>query len=137
MDILSKEKAKLYSPLALAYYGDSVYELLVRKKTLLLGNTAASKLHNIGVAKVCASYQSKAFGRIEEMLTEEEGDIYRRGRNANSHVPRSSTPRDYHRATGLETLFGYLFLTGNYARADELFEVIYNEEIEKIGEDKA
>ncbi len=74
-----------------------------------------------------ASYQSAAAELIEDILTEEEADIFRRGRNASGiQVPKSSTPAEYHRATGLEALFGYLFLTGGYDRANQLFEVILN-----------
>ena len=77
------------------------------------------------------SFQSDAFSVIENMLTEEESDIFRRGRNATgTSVPKSSNPKDYHRATGFEALFGYLFLIGEYKRANELFEVIWNEKQE-------
>lgn len=126
MEIISKPQAKSLSPLTLAFYGDGVYEVLVRQKIVLNGSLPAVKLHKLAVERVRASYQSMAYELIEPMLTEDEADIMRRGRNANgNHIPKSSNPADYRRATGLEALFGYLHLIGDKSRIDELFEVIY------------
>ncbi len=128
MKILTKEEAKEYSPTALAFYGDCAWENLVRRTLLEKGNAPSGKLHSRSVEMVRASFQSEAIDLIENMFTEEEADIFRRGRNADGiSVPKSSNPRDYHRATGLEALFGYLFLIGEYKRANELFEVVWNE----------
>ncbi len=125
--ILSREEIRSYSPAALAFFGDCAWEILVRKYILSGGNAPSGKLHNRSVEMVRASYQSAAAELIEDILTEEEADIFRRGRNASGiQVPKSSTPAEYHRATGLEALFGYLFLTGGYDRANQLFEVILN-----------
>ena len=127
MDIISEEQARAYSPLTLAFFGDSVYEVLVRQKIVLGGSCPSSKLHKAAVEKVRASYQSAAIDLIEPMLTDAEADIIRRGRNSHvATVPRSSNPREYRRATALEALFGYLYLIGANERMEELFEVIYN-----------
>ena len=126
MNILTKEQAKQYSPLTLAFLGDGYYELLVRRRITLLHNMSAEKLHLAAVEKVRASFQAGAVERIEGLLTEEEADILRRGRNAAGNVPRSSNPAEYRRATALEVLFGWFALSGQEARAEELFEVIFN-----------
>lgn len=128
MDILSKESARNYSPAALAFYGDCAWEIMVRRYLLEKGSAPSGKLHSRSVELVRASFQSEAVDIIENLLTEEEADILRRGRNASGiQVPKSSTPREYHRATGFEALFGYLFLIGDYSRANQFFEVILNE----------
>lgn len=132
IDILTKEQARNYSPSTLAFLGDGYYELLVRQRITLEHNMSAAKLHRAAVKKVRASFQASAVEKIAELLTEEESDIFRRGRNATGTVPRSSNPAEYRKATALETVFGWLLLIGETKRAEELFEVIYNsEEIEK------
>jgi ribonuclease-3 family protein len=128
MDILSKEKARAYSPLTLAFLGDGYYELLARHKITLEHNMSAGRLHRAAVEKVRASFQAGASEKVAEMLTEEESEIFRRGRNATGTVPRSSNPAEYRKATALEVLFGWLLLTGQNERAEELFEVIYHSE---------
>ena len=128
MEILTKEEARGFSPAALAFYGDCTWEILVRRKLLEKGNAPSAKLHKQSVELVRASFQSQAADIIEGMLTEEEADIMRRGRNTTGlSVPKSSTPKEYHRATGFEALFGFLFLIGEFERAETLFEVIWNE----------
>lgn len=88
---------------------------------------SVKKLHKEAVEKVRAAYQSKAVDVILPMLTEDEADIMKRGRNATSNtVPKSSNPIEYRRATSLETLFGYLELLEDYNRINELFEYIWN-----------
>jgi ribonuclease-3 family protein len=129
--ILTKEQARAYSPLTLAFLGDSYYELMVRRRITLEHNMSANKLHRAAVAKVRASFQATAYERIAELLTEEESEIFKRGRNAGGTVPRSSNPAEYRKATGLEALLGWLLLIGEESRAEELFEVIYNSEEEK------
>ncbi len=128
MKILSKEEAKGYSPAALAFYGDCAWESLVRRRLVENGSIPSGCLHKQSVELVNAGFQSQAVDIIRNKLTEEEADIIRRGRNISGiSVPKSSSPKDYHRATGFEALFGYLFLIGEYDRANELFEVIWNE----------
>ncbi len=125
---LSPDAAKQYSPLALAFLGDSVYEVMVREMLLREGNRPARELHSQAVAHVRAAYQAAAAGRIAEMLTPEEADILRRGRNANGiSVPKHATPADYRKATGFECLFGYLYLCGQTERLHALFAVIWAE----------
>ncbi|MCL2697699.1 MAG: ribonuclease III [Oscillospiraceae bacterium] len=123
---LKKAQARAYSPLTLAFLGDSYYELMVRQRITLEHNMSANKLHLAAVKKVRASFQAAACEKIAELLTEEETEILKRGRNAGGAVPRSSNPAEYRKATGLEALLGWLLLIGETKRAEELFEVIYN-----------
>ncbi len=125
---LSADAAKQYSPLTLAFLGDSVYEVMVREMLLREANRPARELHEQAVAHVRAAYQANAAGRIAELLTEEEADILRRGRNASGiSVPRHATPADYRKATGFECLFGFLYLCGQTERLRTLFTVIWEE----------
>ena len=125
MKSLTEKEAAGYSPNVLAFYGDSVYEVLVRNRVVALHNTNAGKLHDMAVERVRATYQSEAVSVIEPMLTEKEADILRRGRNAGGiSVPKSAKPSEYRRATALETLFGYLSLTGKDERIETLFDAI-------------
>lgn len=123
---LTPEAARQYSPLALAFLGDSVYEVMVREQLLLEANRPPQELHNAAVAHVRAAYQAAAAARIADLLTEEETDMLRRGRNAHGiSVPRSATPADYRKATGFECLFGYLYLCGKTERLRTLFAEIW------------
>ena len=123
--MLTEKEAAGYSPNVLAFYGDSVYEVRVRRRVVLDGNTNAGRLHDLSVEQVRAKYQAAAVSVIEPMLTEREADILRRGRNAGGiSVPKSSKPSEYRRATALEALFGYLSLIGQHDRLEELFGAI-------------
>ncbi len=125
---LSPEAAQLYSPLSLAFLGDSVYEVMVREQILREANRPAKQLHEAAVAHVRAAYQAGASERIAALLTEEESELFRRGRNASGiSVPRHATPADYRKATGCECLFGYLYLCGRIDRLRALFSVIWAE----------
>ena len=138
MDSLSVEKAREMSPLTLAFYGDSVYETLIRRKIVEKGSAPSHKLHAQSVAMARAGFQARAAELIQPLLTEQEADILRRGRNASgATVPRSSNPKDYRLATALEALFGFLLLTGGTERAEELFEVIYNEKQRQENQDRS
>lgn len=129
MTPMTKSQAKQLSPLTLAFYGDCVYEVLVRRKIVSGGSRPSQELHRLAVEKVRASFQSAAYETLLPVLTEEETDILKRGRNATGlNPPKSSNPRDYHRATAVEVLFGYLDLIGEKERIEELFEVICGEE---------
>ena len=113
------------SPGTLAFVGDAYFGLLVRTR-LAEVNRPAGELHAESVKLVKASAQAKGFEAIEEMLTEKEMSVFKRGRNAHVHsVPKNSSVRDYHIATGIETLFGYLHLSGNSDRAEEIFDIIW------------
>lgn len=122
---LTEKEAAAYSANILAFYGDSVYEVMVRERVVKEHRTNAGRLHELAVERVRASYQSAAVSVIEPLLDEREADILRRGRNAGGiSVPKSAKPSEYRRATALEALFGYLALCGREQRAAELFEAI-------------
>ncbi len=107
------------SPLALAFVGDGVYEMMVRERLVCLANRPPRELHREAVKLVRAEAQAEAMERLMPILTEKEQAVYKRGRNA--HTARNSD--EYHRATGLETLFGYVYLSGDIARVRELFDI--------------
>ena len=110
------------SPLVLAYIGDGIYELMVRNYLLHKGFINLKLLHRETVATVNAVSQSKLFNYLDEILTEEEREILRRGRNAKSgHTPKGADVLQYRHATGLEAVFGYLYLNQEHSRIEELF----------------
>ncbi|MBR5523859.1 MAG: ribonuclease III [Clostridia bacterium] len=111
------------SPLALAFVGDGVYSLMVRERLLSQANRPVNDLHRLAVREVRAEAQAAAMERLLPLLTEEEEAVFKRGRNA--HTARSGA--DYHRATGLESLFGYLYLAGRIDRVRELFRFCVEE----------
>lgn len=112
------------SPLALAFVGDGVYSLLVRERLLCRANRPVNDLHRMAVQSVRAEAQSAAMERLLPRLDEEELAVFKRGRNA--HTARSGA--DYHRSTGLESLFGYLYLAGRLERVRELFSLCMEDE---------
>ena len=110
------------SNLGLAHIGDGVYELLCRTYLCAKGDQTVLKLHRDTVALVKAPTQSKFADKLKPHLTEEEFAYYRRGKNAHTHAaPKSATAQEYQKATGLETLFGALYLLGQKQRVNELF----------------
>lgn len=118
----------MINPLTLAFLGDAVYSLLTRQK-LAVSGCNASKLHERSVHLVSAGAQARGMAKILPLLSEREEAVFKRGRNAHtSNVPRNSTAGEYHTATGLEALFGYLHLCGEKERINELFELIWREE---------
>lgn len=128
LEAQKEENPKLYSPLVLAYLGDAVLELMVRERLVRQANQPVNRLHQLTVERVCAAAQSAAVERLLPVLDEEELAIYKRGRNANgNHVPKHADPQDYRRATGLEALFGYLYLKGEPGRIEELFALIWQD----------
>ncbi|MBO4896824.1 MAG: ribonuclease III [Clostridia bacterium] len=115
-----------YSPLVLAYIGDAVYELFIRSKLIGEANAQPSRLHNESTYFVCAESQFNAFHIIENMLTDEEMSVLKRGRNAKSQTtPKNADVTHYRYATGIEALMGYLYIKGEKGRIEELMEVIY------------
>jgi ribonuclease-3 family protein len=113
---------ELYSPLALAFLGDSVFDLLAREALLLEANRPAKALHQAAAQQVNAIQQARSAQKILPLLSQEEFAVLRRGRNAKpGHVPATCTREEYALATGLEALFGWLWLAGRFARARELF----------------
>lgn len=126
MRFVDKEvNPKQLSPLNLAFIGDCVYEILVRETLVLDANRPVNDLHRESVKYVSAKAQTFAFEKIKDMLTEEETAVFKRGRNAKTgHSPKSATEGEYHCATGVEALFGYLYLKDDMDRIKELFSVI-------------
>lgn len=113
------------SPLNLAFIGDCVYEMLVRESLVCAANRPVNDLHRESVKFVSAAAQTEAYKKIEPLLTEEETAVFKRGRNAKvGHSPKSATDAQYHTATGLEALFGWLYLTEQPERIKELFLII-------------
>jgi len=120
----TEAQVKELSSLALAHVGDGAYELLCRAYLCLRGDRTVLKLHRDTVEMVKAPAQARFAEAIRPMLTEEEMGYFRRGKNAHTHAaPRSATPQEYARATGLEALFGALYLLGRTDRMQELFGV--------------
>ena len=121
---LGEQELNSYSPLVLAYIGDCVYELLVR--TLLVGkaNCQVSKLHKKAIDYVKAETQAAMIAALMDELTEEEQDVFRRGKNAKPHtIPKNASLSDYRRATGMEAVIGYLYLEDDMERVIELVKL--------------
>ena len=116
---------KLLSPLNLAFIGDCVYEMLVRETLVVEANRPVNDLHRESVKYVSAKAQTEAYDKIKDVLTDDEVAVYKRGRNAKvGHNPKSASQGEYHIATGIEALFGYLYLTEQQDRLKELFKII-------------
>ena len=115
-----------YSPLTLAYIGDSIYDLIIKTIVINEGNKQVQKLHKETSALVQASAQSFMMRAMQEHLTEEEHAVYKRGRNAKSISPaKNQSITDYRRATGFEALIGFLYLSGETERLDTLMNIAY------------
>ena len=127
-EYLSEREANAYSPLSLAFLGDSVYDTLVREYLLRKANMPVAKLHSEKIRLVCAEFQSDAYDVLSENLTEHELSVLKRGRNATGNtVPKHADAAQYRRATAIECLFGYLYITGQNERISQLFEVMIPE----------
>ncbi len=112
---------RTYSPLTLAYIGDGIFDIVIRSVVVGKGNTKASQLHKHTSSIVKAHTQAVMIEALEPHLTKEETDIYRRGRNAKSPtMAKNATMADYRKATGLEALMGYLYLSDDFERVVEL-----------------
>lgn len=113
------------SSLGLAHLGDSVFEVMVRSWLCLHGKVRAKELHRETVKYVAAPAQAAAMERLLPLLTQEESDVFRRGRNTAPHsVPKAASRGEYQTATGFEALFGWLYLQGRTQRLNELFTVV-------------
>ncbi|HCS75517.1 MAG TPA: Mini-ribonuclease 3 [Clostridiales bacterium] len=118
---MSAVQARMMHPLTLAYIGDTVYDLFVRTYLIYTNDVPVHQLHKMSVSFVKAQSQSEALHKIEELLTEEEMHIVRRGRNAKSGtIPKNAAVTEYRWATGFESLLGYLYLTGQGNRLCEI-----------------
>ena len=121
-------QVKAITNLGLAHIGDGVYELLCRSWLISRGDKTVLKLHNATVGLVKAPTQAKFADKLKPILTEEEMDYFRRGKNAHTHAaPKSATRQEYAKATGFETLFGALYLLGRKDRLMELFSICMEE----------
>ena len=126
-DMDAKDINKI-SMLGLAHVGDAVYELLVRTELCRRGHTQVNELHRLTVAEVNAPAQAKAAAKLMPKLSSDELAVYKRGRNAKvNSVPQKADIGEYHAATGLEALFGWLYLQGETERIGELFSAITEE----------
>ena len=122
---VSPDQIRAISTLGLAHLGDGVFELMVRSWLCLHGKATSKGLHKATVRYVAAPAQAKAVEKILPLLTEEEGDVFRRGRNTSPHsVPQNASRADYQAATGLEALFGWLWLQGRRERLNQLFGIM-------------
>ena len=125
---MEKRQIDAISNLGLAHIGDGVYELMCRSYLCAKGGHTVKNLHRDSVALVKAPAQAKFAEKLLPHLTEDEQAYYRRGKNAHSHAaPKSATPKEYAMATGLETLFGALYLAGKLERLNELFAIMMEE----------
>ncbi len=126
----SKEKTPIdiheQSPLNLAFVGDGVLEVLVRRRLVETTRLSPGRLHALCVKYVSARGQSRALEVVEPLLTEAEQAVLRRGRNASkATVAKHATPQEYRASTGFEALLGWLYLTGQTGRIQELFEALW------------
>lgn len=131
---------KTLNPLVLAYIGDAYFHLFIRGRILSYEQNKVQVLNQFSAQIVSAVWQDRAYRAIEPMLTEEEKAIYKRGRNAKSHAPRSATVAQYHSSTGFEALLGSLYLQEKndrlYEIAEASFQVISKAMMEEISEKK-
>jgi ribonuclease-3 family protein len=133
-EVMPENKARMYSPLTLAFLGDAVYSLLVRQMLSFEENKPTGKLHKQSIKYVNAAFQAQMIRELLPLLSENEEAVFKRGRNAHSsHSPKNQDAADYRYATGLEALYGYLYLCGETARINELFRLsTYKYHTEKI-----
>lgn len=120
------DEIKTLSPLILAHIGDAYFHLYIRTRLLHVTHNV-TRLHELSAQIVSAPAQAKTYRAIENFLTDDERDIFRRGRNANSHAPRKATVAEYHASTGFEALLGELFLRKNFLRLEEICELAFRE----------
>ena len=125
---LPEDDIRAISSIGLAHIGDGVYELLVRTYLCAHGKATGKGLHRATVQLVCAPEQARRAQRILPLLTEEEQEVYRRGRNAHVHsIPQHASRTEYQQSTALEALLGWLYLRGHRERINELFETMMEE----------
>ena len=124
LDFIDADEIKTLSPLVTAYIGDAYFHLYVRTR-LLTVTRKIQNLHDLSTKIVSAVAQAEAYKKIEPHLTDDERDIFRRGRNAKSHAPRSATVAEYHASTGFESLLGELYLKKNFSRLNEICDLAF------------
>ncbi len=124
--MIKKEDIKMMSPLVWAYMGDSVYEQYVREHIIMQGVAKNGAYHRKAIKYVSANSQVKILKKLEEILTLEEKEIVKRGRNSNPHShAKNADIVDYKWATGFEALIGYLFLMGNKKRLEQIINICF------------
>ncbi len=131
--MITSKKPSQFSPLALAYIGDGVYELFVRTRVIEEHeNLPANRLHKKTVQYVKAHAQAKSIEAMLPHMTEDETAVYKRGRNAKSNTsPKNADMADYRKATGFEALIGFLYLSGEEERLNELMNIAYENALDK------
>ena len=125
LDFIDADEVKTLSPLVTAYIGDAYFHLYVRTR-LLTVTRRIQNLHDLSAEIVSATAQAEAYSKIESQLTDSEREIFRRGKNAKSHAPRSATVSEYHASTGFESLLGELYLKKNFERLNEICDFAFN-----------
>lgn len=124
---VSAEQARNLSPVTLAFVGDAVYSLYVREKLVLSTDFKTGELQKLSSSEVSAHGQSRLVEQLLPLFTQEESDIFRRGRNAKKATKsKNASVAEYNRSTGFEAVLGYLYLTGQYARISQLLNVNNN-----------
>ena len=121
---ISRQKAKNLSPVTLAFVGDAVYSLYIREKLVLSTDFGTGTLQKLTSSSVSAHGQSELLEKVQPLFTDEENDIFKRGRNAKKATrSKNASVAEYNRSTGFEAVLGFLYLTGQYQRISELLEV--------------
>ena len=122
---ITEKEARILSPVTLAFVGDAVYSLYVRERLVLSTDFNTGTLQKLTSAEVSAHGQSELLEKIQPLFTEEENDIFKRGRNAKKSTrSKSASVAEYNRSTGFEAVLGYLYLTGQYQRISRLLEAL-------------
>ena len=128
-EVISENEAKLKNPQVLAFIGDAVYSLYIRNYIVLNNAGKSGELHKLSTRFVKAKSQSETIEKLLPLFTEAEHDIFRRGRNYKTQsVAKNSSVQEYHRATGFEAVLGYLYLSGQFDRLNELLKIGVNNE---------
>ena len=126
---LNAKEAANINALVLAYVGDAVWSLFVRERLAVSSDAKAGQLHKIASAEVNAGAQARLADKVCDLLTEEEHDVFLRGRNAKSHhKAKNQSGADYRKATGMEAVIGYLYLVGRQARVEEILAMAEDRE---------
>ena len=133
---MTKQDAAMMGALELAYVGDCVFELIVRTRLLRTSGRKVKELHGLVVKHVCAAGQAALANRIFDQLTDDELAVFKRGRNHQANVPKSASVSQYRKATGMETLFAYLHLSGQTERMHRLFYAAFIDDNDKTNTDK-
>ncbi len=132
---LTKDEARQLNPVTLAFLGDAVYALYVRERLIKKNAGKVADLQRASAKVLSAKGQSELLGEIESLFTDEEKGIYLRGRNAKKATKsKNASPAEYNRSTGLEAVIGFLYVTGDVARVDELLSTISEEKFHTIGQ---